>query len=96
MNSEKRLIGHVGVDSGQLVLVDPCYIDDQWDGSTYNKVCDATSSENLAGTLPYARGHEGFLVAFGTGYGDGFYPVYAEYNEEGRVARVTVEFMGGK
>jgi hypothetical protein len=25
-----QLIGHVGVDSGQLLLCDPCYIDSQW------------------------------------------------------------------
>jgi hypothetical protein len=28
MNIE--LIGHVGVDSGQLLLCDPCYIDSEW------------------------------------------------------------------
>lgn len=26
-----ELIGHVGVDSGQLLLCDPCYIDSQWE-----------------------------------------------------------------
>jgi len=26
-----KLIGHVGVDSGQLLLCDPCYIDSQWE-----------------------------------------------------------------
>ena len=26
----KELIGHVGVDSGQLMIVDPCYIDSHW------------------------------------------------------------------
>lgn len=25
-----ELIGHVGVDSGQLLLCDPCYIDSEW------------------------------------------------------------------
>jgi hypothetical protein len=28
-----------------------------------------------------------------TGYGDGLYPVYAEIAADGRVARVTVEFL---
>jgi len=27
---EKKLIGYVGVDSGQLLLCDPCYIDSIW------------------------------------------------------------------
>ena len=26
-----ELIGHVGVDSGQLLLCDPCYIDSEWE-----------------------------------------------------------------
>jgi hypothetical protein len=28
-----------------------------------------------------------------TGYGDGVYPVFAAFNNEGRVARVWVEFI---
>ena len=90
---DKRLIGHVGVDSGQLVLMDPCYIMNMWDVTTYEAVCAQTTSVEMAGKVPYPMGHEGMLVATSTGYGDGFYPVYAEYNEEGRVKRVTVEFM---
>jgi hypothetical protein len=27
---EKKLIGYVGVDSGQLMICDPCYIDSEW------------------------------------------------------------------
>jgi hypothetical protein len=27
----EELIGHVGVDSGQLLLCDPCYIDSEWE-----------------------------------------------------------------
>lgn len=27
------LLGHVGVDSGQIVICDPCYIDSEWDHS---------------------------------------------------------------
>jgi hypothetical protein len=33
-------------------------------------------------------------VAFSTGYGDGSYPVVAEY-EDGRVRRITIDFFGG-
>ena len=28
---ESKLIGHVGIDSGQLLLCDPCYIDSEWE-----------------------------------------------------------------
>jgi hypothetical protein len=30
MNTERKLLGRVGVDSGQLMVCDPCYIDSQW------------------------------------------------------------------
>lgn len=26
----KKLIGHAGVDSGQILICDPCYIDSEW------------------------------------------------------------------
>ena len=28
---KKKLLGHVGVDSGQLLITDPCYIDSSWE-----------------------------------------------------------------
>ena len=31
-----KLIGHVGVDSGQLLLCDPCYIDSEWQKEEFN------------------------------------------------------------
>ena len=34
----KQLIGHVGVDSGQLLLCDPCYIDSQWEKEGFTDV----------------------------------------------------------
>lgn len=33
-----KLIGHVGVDSGQLLLCDPCYIDSEWRKEEFNDV----------------------------------------------------------
>ena len=41
----------------------------------------------------YDLGHPGLGVVVSTGYGDGVYPVYAEFNDEGRIAAVTVEFI---
>jgi hypothetical protein len=35
----------------------------------------------------------GSAVVFSTGYGDGVYPVYAEINEDGRVARIVIDFI---
>lgn len=32
---KRKLIGHVGVDSGQLLLCDPCYIDSEWEKENF-------------------------------------------------------------
>jgi hypothetical protein len=152
----KKIIGHVGVDSGQILVCDPCYIESEWkkqeffddraikDTETdkiyvfrvhfenyegkikgikgtinellksgrfvhhkmpnphsrefsYAGACDATLGKDLGGELNYKAGHGGVGVAVSSGYGDGLYPVIAEYIDEGmglRIKRITVDFMG--
>jgi len=154
---KKKLIGHIGVDAGQIVICDPCYIDSQWikedfkdvriyrvnkdkmpefivdmgdmlhehgirfdmplpgigksmndlmkDGEavevpneqtgrfSYDGCCKATQSKDQGGQLNFALGHAGAGVAVSSGYGDGYYPVYAHYNKEGRVSKVEIKFM---
>ena len=106
------LIGHVAVDSGQLMLCDPCYLDkwqdnEEWEKVTadesglyplsYNGACGATLSDDRYGQLKFNLGHEGAAVAFASGLGDGFYPVYATIIEDGlwgrRIAEVKVVMM---
>lgn len=102
---ELELIGYVGVDSGQLLLCDPCYIDSEWKEEDFNgdnvspkhnfsyKACaQATLSENGHGQLKYKIGHDGVGVAFRTAFGDGYYPVYAKYSEDGTLKSVEVVF----
>lgn len=141
-------LGSVGVDSGQLMITDPCYIDSEWleedyedervyrDTETneivrwgrdfmrfpeplepygkspdeliasgrwvnlppppkpekfnysYNGACQATLSEGH-GELVYSNGEPGAGVVFGSGWGDGFYPIYGE-KHDGRIMRVYV------
>jgi hypothetical protein len=108
----EKLIGHVGVDSGQLIITDPCYIK-SWGSNDfgsdqkpdikglysydYEGACSATLSEDQAGALRFQMGHEGAGVAFSTGFGDGLYPVYATFSDEGewgtRVKSIRVEFI---
>lgn len=100
---KKELIGYVGVDSGQLLVCDPCYIGSEWEDEnfddrenpkanfSYNSCCQATLSKERAGQLLFKRGHEGVGVAFSSGYGDGYYPVFAEKNKDGRIVKVTIE-----
>ena len=161
----KKKIGEVGVDSGQLVVMDPCYVRDQWieegevkavkfwgrdwekvgdilkdsykrepyehdgtvvvdaksddeaeniisdiddivrknkllvihskvTGSSYDKCCELTGTEDKGGQLNYLLGHAGMGVAFSSGFGDGCYDVIATYRDFGkwgvRVSKVEI------
>lgn len=98
---EMTLIGHFSVDSGQAMVGDPCYLD-EWDtnrneewniegkeGQYSYHGASATTIANNYGELGMAT-----AVVFSTGYGDGLYPVYAEMNDDGRVARILIDFVG--
>ena len=147
---EFELIGHVGVDSGQLLLCDPGYIDSQWEKEnfediriyehkttkdrlqyrvdfpnygavipkynksmndlnstgewvsvdaanakhpfSYNACSIATLSNDGHGQLNFKLGHPGVGVAFRTAHGDGYFPVYANYADDGRLLSIEVIF----
>ncbi|NCD10765.1 MAG: DUF4241 domain-containing protein, partial [Negativicutes bacterium] len=88
MKSFKKEIGSVGVDSGQLLVIDPCYLgrwkDDDFDQPSkeplsYSSACQLTLSEEQAGELGNSS-----AVAFSSGFGDGVYPVIAHYKDYGK------------
>lgn len=105
----RRKIGTVDVDSGILMLGDPCYIKDGFEskfkpGEGWVRDSDAQGfGPNYDGAgnaalrdhyqMNHENGHAGFAVAFNTAYGDGTYPVYAEIRD-GRVQSVTVDCSG--
>ena len=82
-------LGVVGVDSGQLIVCDPCYIseDSIKDVLSYDTICSTKHQLN------YRLGHAGLGVVFSSGFGDGIYGVYGLFNKEGRVASVLVEMI---
>jgi len=101
---EIKRIGSFIVDSGQAIVGDPCYLD-EWQNWNRDKesfdnhlekagqygylgACGVTLKEGY-GELDNSR-----AVAFSTGYGDGYYPVYAEFDEDGRIAKVIIDFEG--
>jgi hypothetical protein len=103
MNNKKVQIGVVGVDSGQLMVCDPGYLQKEWINReflgdkgrptgefSYDGACRATLTKEGVGQLNFKRGHAGAGVAFST-KGDGTYPVFAEYDKEGRIVRVIIE-----
>jgi len=96
---EEKIVGHIGVDAGLCWIGDPCYVlgDD-----ASNRFKDWGKFVEKIGNKDYhsfdyggAANSEGLGVCVSTGYGDGFYPVKATFNEEGRVASVTVTFIEG-
>lgn len=99
-------IGVVGVDSGQIVICDPCYIDSEWEQEeytgngtpkhnfSYNACCEKTAGDKETGQLNFKLGHAGVGVVTRSGYGDGVYPVIATIDKtSGRVKSIRVEFF---
>tara|TARA_R110000868_G_scaffold313010_1_gene574062 strand:+ start:230 stop:565 length:336 start_codon:yes stop_codon:yes gene_type:complete len=93
--------GSFGVDSGQAMVGDPCYLDN-WD-TNKNDEWNLEGKENeysyhgaSATTLANSYGELGIgtAVVFNTGYGDGYYPVYVQLNQDGRVSKVVIDFEG--
>ena len=88
------LVGHCGVDSGQIMLIDPCYVfkDDflpksEATGGPYDEACRITIAMG-------AGEHTLGGVVTRTYIGDGNYPVYADM-EGNRVKSVTIVFDDG-
>ena len=98
----RKQIGEIGVDAGLCWIGEPCYIlhSDALPKSIakdWDEFCDILHADKQYPTCKqfnYDLGHAGLGVVVSTGYGDGVYPVYAEFNDEGRVAKVWVEFIG--
>lgn len=85
--TKKELVGYCGVDSGQLMITDPCYA---LDDKTYRKVCERTLADQIGEVV--IKNIAGNCVAFGTNTGDGSYPVYVERHEDGKqIRRVIIE-----
>jgi hypothetical protein len=93
--------GSIAIDSGQAIVGDPAYIDN-WDTNknepwniegkvgeySYFGACATTLADNY-GELGLSK-----AVAFTTGYGDGLYGVYVKINDDGRIAKVVIDFEG--
>ncbi len=86
--SKKELVGYCAVDSGQLMITDPCYAFK--DEERYTKICDKTLSDQI-GSVNISS-VAGNCIAFSTNTGDGRYPVYVERHKDGKqIKRVIIE-----
>ena len=92
--ASERLIGHVGVDAGIVVVGDPCYLvaggspnDPQWQ-DVVNQMFDPQNSHRIEGTS--AVQIEGTLMTT-TPAGDDMYPVYAELDDDRQVLALRID-----
>jgi len=85
-----ELAGQAGVDSGQILLGDPCYFLTK---EKYQELLDIRKQDEFKSAsvvLPY-RMASGVVVD--SGYGDGNYNVYIKKNHEGRVMEARIVFI---
>ena len=96
INDDPIHLGSFSVDSGQIFIGDPCYLD-KFESNEYSEnpkhkkkfsyagACQASLSKKRSGTLGNGLG-----VALGTLWGDGYYDVLGIPNEDGEVEAVVI------
>ena len=90
---EKKYIGHIAVDSGTVMVADPCY----WIGKPEQKWTDFVEeiSDDLAcgnyHRCLFENEHDGKGIVIDGFGGDGYYPVYIETAKDGH-KRLVIDF----
>ncbi|AZB43514.1 hypothetical protein CEF21_15055 [Bacillus sp. FJAT-42376] len=83
---DKEYAGSVAVDSGQLMITDPCYVIGKGTEEEYKKTCEVTLTPDNCGQIL-----NGSAFALGTAYGDGIYDVFVKRDSEGRITKVEID-----
>jgi len=74
-----KTIGHVGVDSGTLLIADPCYlINEGFSEKDYDNYI-VKKSDQQSVCIPLDNGRLGKAVTFASGCGDGVYEIKAKF-----------------
>lgn len=74
-------LGSASVDSGQLMIVDPCYVIEGLDYDAVNAATSRVWAVADGRMESFAPGEVNLGAAFPSGLGDGLYPVYAKVEE---------------
>lgn len=90
----KRYVGFISVDSGTIMVSDPCYWvgDDRanW-GNFVTEALEDLNNEN-SHICKHSNGFEGRGIVIDGFGGDGCYPVYLDEDADGGVKQLIIEF----
>jgi hypothetical protein len=98
--TEREHIGHVFVDHGSVVVLDPMYADvSDKDQERFLEALEERAGVRIDCDEDLPEGIDHIGVWIGTGIGDGRYPVYADLIEVPgaggwRVARIVIDCLG--
>ena len=95
MSMRRRHIGDVQIESGRLMLVDPCYLRHWKPGEFREEVNESLNSYDEALKLTcnepwYGRMFDESAVVAAPADGDGAYPVYGYFTEDGLLVKITI------
>lgn len=84
--SKWETIGYIGVDSGTIMVGDPCYVvpDENW-----SDWCDEFKDAGGYNTYFAAMGDGTLSVS--TPHGDGMYDVKARRNKHGQIVEIRIQ-----
>lgn len=85
MSKRWKKIGSVGVDSGRVLIVDPCYAKD---AAKYIALGPEPCDEHQY----YFEAGPPCAVVSSTGVGDGIFPVEVRRDEDGTITELRVRF----
>jgi hypothetical protein len=101
--SDFELVGEIGVDSGQVMLIDPCYIKHDFENESTDKpslnyagACNASLSKKGCGNFGGNKHDDTVAFCSRTTHGDGVYPVYVKRDRLGRVTAMMIDFNPSK
>ncbi len=93
-NKMSKIIGSTGVDSGQLLITDPCYI--QYKKTFKDDSLNIQDDELTCSGEYYDKPKQigiggGMGVIVPTLHGDGVYDIKADYNKYGKIISITIK-----
>lgn len=94
MIKPREHVGDVPVESGKLLIIDPCYaFDDDFTGEPEEAGMRDRPTYNACSHAAHEWGYGDVGLGVVAKCGDNLYPVFVEYGESGDVVRVVIELV---